>query len=70
MDEQEGSEVSLASEAGASEQRREWARVRSAEAGAHPQRLEVRAKPATLVPWFPPHTDPVHAFTENSSPAR
>ena len=48
MDEQQGSEVSLASEAGADEQRREWARVRSAEAGAHPQRLEVRAKPAKL----------------------
>lgn len=48
MDEQEGSEVSLANEAGAGEQRREWARVRSAEAGAHPQHLEVRAKPAKL----------------------
>ncbi|KAI4534199.1 hypothetical protein MG293_015059 [Ovis ammon polii] len=24
----------------------------------------------SFAPWFPPHTDPVHGFTENSSPAR
>lgn len=48
MDEQEGSEVSVASEAGASERRREWARVRSADADALPQGLEVRTKPAKL----------------------
>lgn len=48
MDEQEGSKVSMASEKGASEQRREWARVRSAEADELPKGLEVRAKPAKL----------------------
>ena len=45
MDEQEGSEVSVASEAGASERGREWAWVRSADADALPQGLEVRTRP-------------------------
>lgn len=48
VDEREGSKVSMASEKGASEQRREWARVRSAEADALPQGLEVKAKPVKL----------------------